>query len=122
MGREHIVIAVGLVVDAVPLVRALVGLDADHRVPNAQAVIKLSSETATAGLIRVHVRFVGKLWKVLLNTSPRLQLFEAVRFRAWVFREKKFEACGAIVVVIRVTPARVWPCDAVRTPETAAMP
>ena len=59
--------------------------------------------------------------EVFVNEGLCLRLFEAVCFRAWVCREKKFEARRAIVVIIRVTHARVWPCDAVRTPETAAV-
>ena len=119
--HDHIVIAVSLVLDAVPRVRALIGLDADHRVPDTPAMVDEPPLRAIAGVGSFNAFIVTKILEVFVNEGLCLCLFEAVCLRAWIVWEKKFEARGAKVIVIRVTHARVWPCDAVRTPETSAV-
>jgi hypothetical protein len=68
-------------------VRALVGLDADQRVPDAPAVVDEPPLRAIAGVGRFNAFVVAKILEVFVNEGLRLQLFEAVCFRAWVFWE-----------------------------------
>jgi hypothetical protein len=104
--HDYIVIAIVLVLCTIPRVRALVGLDADQRVIDAQAVVDAPPMRAiTVG--RVYWCVVAKILEIFFQKCTSLQLFEAVCFYPWVVRKKSFEARRAKAVVIPVTNTRV---------------
>jgi hypothetical protein len=76
--HDHIVIAMVLVLDTIPHVRALVGLDADQRVPDAPAVVDAPPLRAIARVGRFNVFVVAKILEVFVNEGLCLRLFEAV--------------------------------------------
>ncbi len=104
--HDHIVIAIVLVLDTIPRVRALVGLDADQCVIDAQAVVDAPPMRAIT-VVRVYWCVVAKILEMFVQICTSLQLFEAVCFYPWVVREQLFEARRAKAVVLRVNSTRV---------------
>ncbi len=118
--HDHIVIAIVLVLHFIPLVRVLVGLDADQRVIDAQAVVDFSPMRAiTVG--RVYWCVVAKIFEMFVQICTSLQLLEPVRFHPWVVWKQMLEARRAKTVVIPVTTTRVYSIYAVRAFGTASV-
>lgn len=119
--HDHIVIAIVLVLHTIPLVRFLVGLDADQRVIDAQAVVNAPPMRAiTVG--RVYWCVVAKIFEMFVQICTSLQLLEPVRFHPWVVWKQLLEARRAKAVVIPVTRMRVYSIYAVWAFGTAAVP